>query len=126
MSVSASTIQADETASARRETAGFHFGATDWAVFVLMLVTSVLIGVFSSVRGRQRATTHEFLLGGRSMPAPAVALSLLGGWVSAISVLGEAPYKTLSHTQRSFFFFLRWSTKVAMQLFLLIALPTQN
>lgn len=82
-------MEVDETAPVRKDAADFHFGAADWAVFVLMLVVSMLIGVISAVRDRRRATTHEYLLGGRNMPPLAVGLSLLGGWVSAVSILGE-------------------------------------
>ena len=89
MSVYVPSMEVNETASLRRNKADFHFGATDWTVFVLMLVASVLIGVGSAVRDRRRATIHEYLLGGRNMPPMAVGLSLLGGWISAISILGK-------------------------------------
>ncbi|XP_063884461.1 sodium-coupled monocarboxylate transporter 1-like isoform X2 [Scylla paramamosain] len=54
-----------------------------------MLVAYVLLGVVSAVRDRERASTQEFLLGCRNMPPIAVAFSLLGGSVSAISILGN-------------------------------------
>ncbi|XP_063875889.1 sodium-coupled monocarboxylate transporter 1-like [Scylla paramamosain] len=72
------------------DTTDFHFGVADWTIFVLLLVTSVVIGVVIAVRDRGRASTLEFLLGGRNMPPIAVAFSLLGGWVSAISILGNS------------------------------------
>lgn len=77
------------TVPLRKESTGSKFGDADYAVFVLMLVASVLIGIFSAVRNGRRVTINDYLLGGRSMPPFAVALSLLGGWISAISVLGK-------------------------------------
>lgn len=82
-------MEGNDSASST-DTTDYHFGAADWAIFVIMLAASVLIGVVSAVRDRGRASTQEFLLGGRDMPAIAVAFSLLGGWVSAISILGKA------------------------------------
>ena len=79
----------DESTSLK-EITDFHFGVADWTMFVIMLVASVVIGVVSAVRDRKRATTEEYLLGGRNMAPVAVAFSLLGGWVSSISLLGEA------------------------------------
>ncbi|XP_063884462.1 sodium-coupled monocarboxylate transporter 1-like isoform X3 [Scylla paramamosain] len=88
MSVTVITMEADEAAS-RIDTTDIHFGVADWTIFVIMLAASVLIGVVSAVRDRGRSSTQEFLLGGRNMPPIAVAFSLLGGWVSAISILGN-------------------------------------
>lgn len=90
MSVSVSSMEVDETASMKSDASDFHFGTADWTIFVLMLVASLLIGVVSAVRDRRRATTHEYLLGGSNMPPIAVGLSLLGGWISAISILGKS------------------------------------
>ena len=88
LSVTVINMEADEAAS-MIDTTDFHFGAVDWAIFVIMLTASVIIGVVSAVRDCGRASTQEFLLGGRNMPPIAVAFSLLGGWVSAISILGK-------------------------------------
>ena len=65
------------------------FKAVDWVVFSLMLVGSVGIGVGSAFKNRKKATTDDYLLGGGNMPPLAVAISLMGGWISAISILGE-------------------------------------
>ncbi|XP_045134455.1 sodium-coupled monocarboxylate transporter 1-like [Portunus trituberculatus] len=83
------TMEATEAASAIN-TIEFHFGVADWTIFVLLLVVSVLIGVGVAVRDRGHASPLQFLLGGKNMPPIAVALSLLGGWVSAISILGNS------------------------------------
>lgn len=71
-------------------TGDISFRTADWVVFSPMLVASVFIGVCSVFWNRKKATTKDYLLGGGNMPPLAVALSLIGGWVSAISILGEA------------------------------------
>ncbi|KAK8388214.1 hypothetical protein O3P69_020240 [Scylla paramamosain] len=75
------------------------FYPADWVVFSLMLVVSVAIGVVSAVRNRKKATTQEFLLGGKNMPPVPVAISLLGGIISAISILGNPTEIYLYGTQ---------------------------
>ena len=67
----------------------FKFKPADWAVFCLMLVASICIGIVSALRDRRKATIQDYLLGGGNMPPLAVGLSLMGGWVSAISILGK-------------------------------------
>ncbi|KAG7170661.1 sodium-coupled monocarboxylate transporter 1-like [Homarus americanus] len=67
-----------------------RFKVVDYIVFSAMLVISVAIGVHSALRGRGTSSTQEYLLGGRTMPILPVALSLLGGAISAISILGNA------------------------------------
>lgn len=71
------------------ESSSTEFGDTDYAVLVLMLVASVLIGVYSVVKNGRRVTVNDYLLGGRNMSPLAVSLSLLGGWISAMSILGK-------------------------------------
>lgn len=66
-----------------------RFSAVDYTIFVLMLVASLLIGVVTAFKSRNETSTQEYLLGGRKMSPIPVAFSLLGGWVSAISILGE-------------------------------------
>ena len=88
MSIPVSSM--DETVSMTKNTADLHFEVYDWAMFVLLLVVSVVIGIFSALRNRRNATTHEYLLGGSSMPPLAVGLSLLGGRISANSMLGKS------------------------------------
>ncbi|XP_050704574.1 sodium-coupled monocarboxylate transporter 2-like isoform X3 [Eriocheir sinensis] len=80
-------------------TDGIRFKTTDWAVFSLMLVASAIIGLYTAFRNRNWATTHNYLIGGGNMPPLAVALSLMGGWISAISILGNATEVYLYGTQ---------------------------
>ncbi|XP_069941820.1 sodium-coupled monocarboxylate transporter 1 isoform X2 [Cherax quadricarinatus] len=61
------------------------FTPVDYTVLSLMLVASAGIGVVSAIRSRGKASTQEYLLGGRNMSPLPVAISLLGGWISAIS-----------------------------------------
>lgn len=70
-------------------TADVRFTAVDYTVFVSMLLVSLGIGVYSSLRGKGASSTQAFLVGGREMSVAPVALSLIGGVISAISILGE-------------------------------------
>ena len=65
-----------------------RFTVIDYTLFSLMLVASIGIGVYSAIKSRGRESTHDFLVGKGSMSALPVALSLLGGVISAISMLG--------------------------------------
>ncbi|XP_066963276.1 sodium-coupled monocarboxylate transporter 1-like [Macrobrachium rosenbergii] len=65
-------------------------GAVDYVLFALLLVVSLGIGIYSALQGRGNSTTLDFLLGGREMSPVPVAISLLGGLISAISILGLA------------------------------------
>ncbi|XP_042885334.1 sodium-coupled monocarboxylate transporter 1-like [Penaeus japonicus] len=69
-------------------TADVRFTAVDYTVFVSMLLVSLGIGVYSSLRGKGASSTQAFLVGGREMSVAPVALSLIGGVISAISILG--------------------------------------
>lgn len=66
--------------------AGFSWA--DYAMFVGMLLLSLLIGVFYAYRNRMKAN-EEFLLGGRNMTCGPVSMSLVASYISAILVLGE-------------------------------------
>lgn len=66
-----------------------HFGTADSAVFGIMLASSVGIGVYSNLRGGA-SSTQEYLVGGRNMSPVPVAMSLVGGVISAISILGKS------------------------------------
>lgn len=76
--------------SVAADLAGSKFTTVDYALFSLMLVVSVGIGVYSALKGRGNDSTQEYLLGGRKMSEIPVALSILGGVISAISILGTA------------------------------------
>ena len=71
------------------EVVAAKFSTVDYIVFSIMLVVSLGIGIYSAIKSRGRESTQEFLLGGKNMPPVPVAISLLGGIFSAISILGE-------------------------------------
>ncbi|XP_069166703.1 sodium-coupled monocarboxylate transporter 1 isoform X2 [Procambarus clarkii] len=68
---------------------GPTFTTVDYTVFSLMLAASVGIGVYSALKGRGNTSSEDYLLGGRTMSPVPVAFSLLGGVISAISILGN-------------------------------------
>ncbi|XP_053106968.1 sodium-dependent multivitamin transporter [Hemicordylus capensis] len=64
------------------------FGAADYAIFVLLLVFSLGIGLYYALSGGKQRTVQEFLLANRSMSFLPVALSLLATFQSAVAILG--------------------------------------
>ncbi|XP_051832236.1 sodium-dependent multivitamin transporter [Antechinus flavipes] len=65
-----------------------HFTVVDYGVCVLLLVSSLAIGLFYARRGRGQNTVRQFLLANRSMGSLPVALSLLATFQSAVAILG--------------------------------------
>ncbi len=61
------------------------FTGLDWLVIVLYMGLMILIGALSS---RKQEDAHTFFLGGRQMPAWAVALSVLATSLSAATFIG--------------------------------------
>ncbi|XP_062852348.1 sodium-coupled monocarboxylate transporter 1 [Trichomycterus rosablanca] len=70
------------------EKTGASFTTWDYVVFALMLVVSAAIGVYYAFTQSGQSSSREFLMGGRSMTAVPVALSLTASFMSAITVLG--------------------------------------
>nr|XP_056701810.1 sodium-coupled monocarboxylate transporter 1-like [Euleptes europaea] len=64
------------------------FGPWDYVVFAAMLLISAGIGIYYAFAGGGQKTSAEFLMGGRSMHAVPVALSLTASFMSAVTVLG--------------------------------------
>ncbi|XP_007668201.1 sodium-coupled monocarboxylate transporter 1 [Ornithorhynchus anatinus] len=64
------------------------FVVWDYVVFALMLLISAVIGVYYALVGGGQKTSEDFLMGGRSMSAVPVALSLTASFMSAVTVLG--------------------------------------
>lgn len=64
------------------------FHAADYAVFGCTLAISAGIGIFYAIKDRNKNTTDEYLLAGRSMHPIPVAMSLLSSFISAITILG--------------------------------------
>ncbi|XP_035383969.1 sodium-coupled monocarboxylate transporter 1 [Electrophorus electricus] len=68
--------------------AAASFTLLDYVVFVFMLVISAGIGVYYAfIQGGQHSS-RDYLVGGRSLTAVPVALSLTASFLSAITVLG--------------------------------------
>ncbi|XP_030070516.1 sodium-coupled monocarboxylate transporter 1 isoform X1 [Microcaecilia unicolor] len=63
------------------------FTVWDYVVFAGMLLISATIGVYYAFAGGGQKTSKDFLMGGRSMTAVPVALSLAVSFISAITVL---------------------------------------
>uniref|UniRef100_A0A8B9I7V4 Solute carrier family 5 member 8 n=1 Tax=Anser brachyrhynchus TaxID=132585 RepID=A0A8B9I7V4_9AVES len=60
----------------------------DYVVFAAMLLVSAAIGIYYAFAGGGQKTSKDFLMGGRSMSALPVALSLTASFMSAVTVLG--------------------------------------
>uniref|UniRef100_A0A8C6QWC7 Solute carrier family 5 (sodium/glucose cotransporter), member 12 n=1 Tax=Nannospalax galili TaxID=1026970 RepID=A0A8C6QWC7_NANGA len=65
-----------------------NFEVWDYVVFAGLFVISSGIGVFFAIKERKKATSREFLVGGRQMTFGPVALSLTASFMSAVTVLG--------------------------------------
>ncbi|XP_064187631.1 sodium/iodide cotransporter isoform X1 [Anguilla rostrata] len=71
------------------KTARPNFLLADYAVFGLMLLVSVLIGLFQALKkSARRGKVDDFFTGGRKMSAVPVGLSLCASFMSAVQVLG--------------------------------------
>ncbi|XP_034259052.1 sodium-coupled monocarboxylate transporter 1-like [Pantherophis guttatus] len=64
------------------------FSVWDYVVFGIMLFISAAIGVYYAFAGGGQRSREAFLMGGRSMSALPVALSLTASFMSAVTVLG--------------------------------------
>ncbi|NXU32033.1 SC5A8 protein, partial [Thalassarche chlororhynchos] len=65
-----------------------RFTVWDYVVFTAMLLVSAVIGIYYAFAGGGQKTSKDFLMGGRSMSALPVALSLTASFMSAVTVLG--------------------------------------
>ena len=66
----------------------FHW--LDYLIFVLVLVLSLLVGVYFAYRSRND-DNEEFLRGSRDLTCIPVSMSLVVTYFSAIGVQGESP-----------------------------------
>ncbi|MBZ3886209.1 Sodium-coupled monocarboxylate transporter 1 [Sciurus carolinensis] len=64
------------------------FVVWDYVVFAGMLLISAAIGIYYAFAGGGQQTSKDFLMGGRSMTAVPVALSLTASFMSAVTILG--------------------------------------
>ncbi|KAJ4433275.1 hypothetical protein ANN_15534 [Periplaneta americana] len=64
------------------------FGWLDFALFVLMLLISTLIGIYFGFWGKKADTPEEYLHGGKSMSVLPVSMSLIVSFLSGIVMMG--------------------------------------
>ncbi|XP_068573036.1 sodium-coupled monocarboxylate transporter 1 isoform X2 [Cebidichthys violaceus] len=65
------------------------FVVADYVVFALMLLVSAAVGVYYAWANRGQGNLGDFLMGGRSLTALPVSLSLTASFMSAITVLSN-------------------------------------
>uniref|UniRef100_A0A673HTG7 Solute carrier family 5 member 8 n=1 Tax=Sinocyclocheilus rhinocerous TaxID=307959 RepID=A0A673HTG7_9TELE len=63
------------------------FQVGDYVVFAFLFVVSSGIGIFFAIKERKKASSKEFLVGGRQMSCGLVALSLTTSFMSAVTVI---------------------------------------
>lgn len=76
-----------------------RFGKADYAVFIIMLVSCSMIGLYFGYQDHQKnkkakhrrrgSAALDYLMGGRNMQVFPVAMSLVASFVSGITLLGE-------------------------------------
>ncbi|KAJ8917418.1 hypothetical protein NQ315_005464 [Exocentrus adspersus] len=64
------------------------FGAWDYVVLTIVLLTSASIGVYYRFTGGKQKTAQEYLLADKNMPIAPVAFSLMASFMSAVTLLG--------------------------------------
>lgn len=65
-----------------------YFTPIDFALFALLLVASMAIGLYYALCGGRQKTTREFLLADRSMRCLPLSLSLMASFQSAVAIVG--------------------------------------
>ncbi|XP_034489937.1 putative sodium-dependent multivitamin transporter [Drosophila innubila] len=63
-------------------------GGWDYAILAVVLIISILIGLYYRFGGNKQSTTTEYLLADRSMGVTPVAFSLMASFMSAVTILG--------------------------------------
>ena len=66
-----------------------QFAIADYVIFVGLIALSLVIGIYVALKGKVTKSAKDFLVGSRTIHPVALALSLLGGVVSAITLLGK-------------------------------------
>ena len=65
-----------------------RFHIVDYVLFVVMLLISLGIGVYSAFTGGRQKTTSEYLMGNRQLRLGPVALSICVSMISANTLVG--------------------------------------
>ncbi|XP_007656650.1 sodium-coupled monocarboxylate transporter 2 isoform X2 [Ornithorhynchus anatinus] len=85
-----------------------NFAPWDYVVFAALFIISSGIGVFFAIKERKKATSREFLVGGKQMTSGPVALSLTASFMSAVTVLG-APSEVYRFGSSFLLFFIAYA-----------------
>ncbi|GJQ68456.1 hypothetical protein Trydic_g17034 [Trypoxylus dichotomus] len=64
-----------------------HFSWYDYCLFLVMLGSSVAIGIYFGCFGKKQNSAKEYLLGGKTMKVVPIAISLVASHVSGVTVL---------------------------------------
>ncbi|XP_026560281.1 sodium-coupled monocarboxylate transporter 2 isoform X2 [Pseudonaja textilis] len=85
-----------------------NFVIWDYLVFAALFLVSSGIGVFFAIKERKKASSGDFLVGGRQMTCGPVALSLTASFMSAVTVLGT-PAEVYRHGSSFFLFAIAYT-----------------
>ncbi|KAG5668441.1 hypothetical protein PVAND_016381 [Polypedilum vanderplanki] len=106
--MSSSTLDVDTLSKSMQ-----HMGTTDYAVFILMLVFSSLVGLYFGYQDHKMKKQNKrngieddaanYLVGGRNMQVLPVALSMIASFVSGVTILGTCTEVYLYGSQYSLF-----------------------
>jgi hypothetical protein len=66
-----------------------YLSAADYVVFSLVLIVSVMIGLFYWLKDRKSQTAENFLMANRQMSIIPVSLSMLASFMSTLTILGK-------------------------------------
>ena len=92
----------------------------DWIILFLYIT---LIIVMSWLIGRKQKSQEDYYLGGRSMPAWQIALSVMATQVSAISLIGAPAFIALKANGGLVWLQYEFAIPVAMMLIMLVLIP---
>jgi SSS family solute:Na+ symporter len=66
----------------------FFLGLIDWAICLVVLSSSILLGLYLAVRKKSSADSSRFFLADRSLPWPLVGASLFATNIGAEHLVG--------------------------------------
>ena len=89
----------------------------DWVILFLYIL---LIIIMSWVIGRRQKSQEDYYLGGRTMPAWQIALSVMATQVSAISLIGAPAFIALKSNGGLVWLQYEFAIPLAMMLIMLI------
>ncbi|XP_076801846.1 sodium-coupled monocarboxylate transporter 1-like [Clavelina lepadiformis] len=84
------------------------FHVADYVIFGALFLVSALIGLYFAIADRNKKSTENYSLAGRSLSGWPVALSLTASFMSAITVLGT-PAEVYTYGTMFWWFFLSYT-----------------